>query len=126
MGAEGSSLAGAEAALVDGEHHRGRGKVAQRREHAAEFVACIRGLNEAPPPPLPQQQQQGTAAPKDGTVRVALRKRPLFPHEAAKGDFDVVNCVPASGGSGPTAAGSSVWCVHESRYSRSIEHDLLN
>ena len=45
MGAESSTLAGAEALLVDGEHHRGRGKVAQRREHRIEFEAAIAAFN---------------------------------------------------------------------------------
>jgi kinesin family protein 2/24 len=90
MGAEGSSLAGAEAALVDGEHHRGRGKVAQRREHSLEFTSCIAGLNadncRVPPAAAPPQP------PPSARIQVAVRKRPLFPHEQQKGDFDVVGC----------------------------------
>ena len=93
MGAEGSSLAGAEAALVDGEHSRGRGKVAQRREHSVEFSAAIKNFNA--------EHHANIAGGNGGTLRtaggssriqVAVRKRPLFDHEAAKGDFDSVAC----------------------------------
>ena len=86
MGAEGSSLAGAEAALVDGEHHRGRGKVAQRREHSVEFAAAIAEFDRQ------HAASPSAAAPGAARIRVAVRKRPLFEHESAKKDFDVVSC----------------------------------
>ena len=85
-----SSLAGAEAALVDGEHSRGRGKVAQRREHSVEFAAAIASFNGAHSREADGGGRGG--APSDQRIQVAVRKRPLFPHESAKGDFDTVFC----------------------------------
>ena len=116
MGAEGSTLAGAEAALVDGEHNRSRGKVAQRREHAVEFVSAIGAFNAAhgggdDDEPPPAAAAATTAQP--GRIRVAVRKRPLFPHESAKGDFDAVCC--ARGG---------VW-MHRTMMRADLKHMVL-
>ena len=101
MGAEASSLEAAEAVLVDGDHNRGRGKVAQRREHSVEFIAAVAAFNAkhcAPPGGGALAAGGGGLAPlgADGRagprIRVAVRKRPLFEHERARRDFDVVSC----------------------------------
>lgn len=108
MGAEESTLAGAEANLVDAKHHRKRGKVSQRREHCAEFSTCIAELNRTscastPPPartkPDDCHGSRGSGSSKysgGSCVSVAVRKRPLFKHELAKDDFDVVCCTSNS------------------------------
>lgn len=91
MGAEGSKLAGAEAAPVNGEYNHGRGKVAQRREHAVEFASAIAAFNA-------EHCAEGTGGGGAGAgdvsrrIQVAVRKRPLFAHESAKGDFDAIYC----------------------------------
>jgi kinesin family protein 2/24 len=115
MGAEGSSLAGAEAALVDGEHNRSRGKVAQRRQHALEFKDAISAFN-ASAIASDENFQHGEAAAVGaaaGRIRVAVRKRPLFPHESAKGDFDTVCCAPGG-----------VW-MHRTMMRADLKHMVL-
>lgn len=111
MGAESSTLAGAEALLVDGEHHRGRGKVAQRREHRIEFEAAIAAFNAERRAGEPAAA--AAAVDSGQRIRVAVRKRPLFPHETAKGDFDAVCC--SSGG---------VW-MHRTMMRADLKHMVL-
>lgn len=110
MGAEGSTLAGAEAALVDGEHNRSRGKVAQRREHAVEFASAIETFNAAR---AAANVSDGEGARMGGRIHVVVRKRPLFPHETAKGDFDAVYC-----------ARNSVW-MHRTMMRADLKHMVL-
>ena len=77
---------------MDGDHNRGRGKVAQRREHSVEFIAAVAAFNAkhcAPPGGGALAAGDGRAGPR---IRVAVRKRPLFEHERARRDFDVVSC----------------------------------
>lgn len=103
---------------MDGEHNRSRGKVAQRREHAVEFASAIGAFNAA-------AQHAGAAdsagadgagqgaAGTAGRIRVAVRKRPLFPHESAKGDFDTVCCAPGG-----------VW-MHRTMMRADLKHMVL-
>lgn len=68
-----------------------------RRLHSRDFVAAIescRGADKLLCVPSDVDAPALTVHP--GTVAVVVRVRPLFPHEAAKGEFNVISC--GSGG----------------------------
>lgn len=68
-------------------------KRTSRREHRVHFEAAVKRFRAAPWP-APPQPEASPFAERDRFVRVCVRKRPIFPHEEAQGEFDVVTCLP--------------------------------
>jgi kinesin family protein 2/24 len=83
-----------------------------RRRCAPAFVGAIQRRVASYPSASLGDGQRSALDVQPGTVRVVMRKRPLFDHERAKGEFDVITCM----GSGKVA-------VHETRLPRGVGYD---
>jgi kinesin family protein 2/24 len=68
----------------------GMDKRTQRKADAKDFVAAIAKKRAE----LKEQPPNIKGGKAKNNVRVCVRKRPLFAYEAAKGEFDVITCVP--------------------------------
>ncbi len=106
MGAEQSSEAqggGLVAAALAPSSTKNVDKRTSRRQHKAAFMAAIQHYRDNQPATV-LQPQNGTAAgagaarvrvgkgAAGGGMRVLARKRPIFDHEIARGEFDAVTC----------------------------------
>jgi len=79
-------MGNAEASVV-----RNVDKRTSRREHRIIFGSCAERFR-ADPFPAPAQATATGAVGR--SLRVCIRKRPLFSHEREQGEFDVITCLP--------------------------------
>eukprot|EP01043_Picozoa_sp_COSAG02_P056054 COSAG02_NODE_6591_length_3474_cov_2.032593_1_plen_760_part_00 len=85
-----------------------------RRLHSRDFVKVIESCRKADAAlcvPTDKEAVALTVVP--GTVAVVVRVRPLFPHETAKGEFNVISC----------GAGGTQIAVHLTSLPRGIGFD---
>jgi len=81
-------MGNAESAVV-----RNVDKRTSRREHRPTFEAAVRRFREAPFAAPAQDKVRASCLGR--SVRVCVRKRPIFPHELNdQGEFDVITCAP--------------------------------
>ena len=102
MGAEQSSEAaggGLVAAALAPSSTKNVDKRTSRRQHKAAFVAAIQFYRDNQPAAVLQPQNGTPTAARvrsgkggAGGMRVLARRRPIFEHETARGEFDAVTC----------------------------------
>ena len=85
-----------------------------RRLHHADFMKVIEACRKAQPQlSVPTDTDAPALAVDPGTVAVVVRVRPLFPHEAEKGEFGVISC----------GAGGTRIAVHNTSLPRGVGFD---
>ena len=89
----------------------GHDKHSQRRKHRAAFQEEIARFRTEE---VAAQAARRPRPPSAGGIKVVVRKRPLFEHEAADGDFDTV-----------TAGGGSVW-LHDCEMRADFRHKYID
>lgn len=67
-------------------------KRTQRKMDSKEFINSIEKWRSTT-----DKESLLTKVEAYGNVTVVIRKRPLFPHEDERGEFDVVSCIPGEG-----------------------------
>eukprot|EP00403_Amphidinium_massartii_P004885 CAMPEP_0178382306 /NCGR_PEP_ID=MMETSP0689_2-20121128/6426_1 /TAXON_ID=160604 /ORGANISM="Amphidinium massartii, Strain CS-259" /LENGTH=790 /DNA_ID=CAMNT_0020002507 /DNA_START=19 /DNA_END=2388 /DNA_ORIENTATION=- len=93
---------------------RNTDKRTSRREHRETFEASIARFRAAPFD-TPSQPVKGNAATTSTrSIRVCVRKRPLFAHEQKQGEFDVVSCLPRR------------VVIHDARMKSDMRHMVMN
>ena len=85
-----------------------------RRVHSCDFVKAIESCKQADAQLcVPSDVDAPALTVHPGTVAVVVRVRPLFPHEAAKGEFNVISC----------GAGGTQVAVHLTSLPRGVGFD---
>lgn len=97
---------------VEGAVVRNVDKRTSRREHRETFMAAVARFREAPFEPPPRHVPASAAAAH--SVRVCVRKRPIFPYELEQQEFDAITCLP----------GRVV--IHDARMESDMIHMFMN
>eukprot|EP00927_Polykrikos_kofoidii_P005768 TRINITY_DN12297_c0_g1_i2.p1 TRINITY_DN12297_c0_g1~~TRINITY_DN12297_c0_g1_i2.p1 ORF type:complete len:1062 (-),score=213.79 TRINITY_DN12297_c0_g1_i2:109-3294(-) len=95
-----------EAAIV-----RNVDKRTSRRDHREHFQAAVERFRKNP---FDAPEQASRSANPSHSVRVFVRKRPMFPREFEEGEFDVVTCLPQR------------VVVHDARMHADMVHMIMN
>jgi kinesin family protein 2/24 len=113
-------------------------KRTQRRMDGLDYTKGIIKFRESiisTIPPAPPEGSPGSPAvlssspasvPASSSVKVVIRKRPLFPHEEQKGEFDVITRDPASSGMQGMQAMYITLCGEKIRARRGVTKIITN
>eukprot|EP01031_Cornospumella_fuschlensis_P032897 gene32897-39783_t len=95
---------------------RNMDKRTSRREYKEDFV---RGINLYKQRLIPAKSKameiEEACEWQNGDLKVFMRKRPIFPHELAAGEFDVITCV-----------GQREVVIHDARMHADMKRQMLN
>eukprot|EP00927_Polykrikos_kofoidii_P025251 TRINITY_DN22722_c0_g1_i1.p1 TRINITY_DN22722_c0_g1~~TRINITY_DN22722_c0_g1_i1.p1 ORF type:complete len:787 (-),score=104.10 TRINITY_DN22722_c0_g1_i1:17-2377(-) len=88
-------------------------KRTSRREHRETFIAAVARFRASPFAP-PEDANKHAPSRYAHSVRVCIRKRPIFPHETDQLEFDVVTCL------------SKRIVIHDARMQADMIHMFMN